>query len=126
MRLDWNRTRAVRIINAGHGHAEFVPPILKRLEDAVRATSSFMQVCDWWDLQTYDPAFRTAHGEWIDRNKAVWSGAAVLVRSKLVALGLAVANAALGGKIKTYSSRPEFEAIVREWAFQRAAPLKLE
>lgn len=124
MRLDWNRTGALRIICVGHGHAEFVVPILRRMDELLRAGApGFMQVCDWFDMETYDSAFRVQHGNWISQHKAQWNGAHVLLRSKLVSMGIAVANLGLGGKINTYTSRPEFDVMCRKLGFALNPPM---
>lgn len=123
MRLDWNRMGTILITNAGHGHAEFAGPMCRKLDDIVKASHSLLHVCDWHDLATYDSAFRTDHAKTIISHMSVWKGAHVITTSKLVHMGLAVANLGLGGKIKTYQSRTEFDMVMKKLGF---SPVSLQ
>lgn len=124
MRLDWNRTGALRMTNVGHGYGEFAEGIVRKSDELAKSTGALWTVCDWHELQTYDSAFRTDHAKILMQHMSVWKGAYVITQSKLVGMGLAVANLGLGGRIKTYSSRAEFDAFVKKLGFQPCPSLK--
>jgi hypothetical protein len=109
MRVDWTRRGVVRVIMVGHGHSEFAGIINRRLETNSRPANRFITMGDFWDLETYDSGFRVEQAAWIKKHETKWDGSHVLVRSKLVAMGITVANLALGGKIKVYAQRSEFD-----------------
>jgi hypothetical protein len=123
MRLDWSRKGVMRVLMLGHGHGEFAPVVNRRLEMVLRFTGRFSTFGDFWDLHTYDSAFRVDQAKWVDKHRAQFEGSQILVRSKLVAMGVSVANLALGGKIKVYSQRAEFDRQVVLFGFPLSPPM---
>lgn len=68
---------------------------------------------DFGRLKTYDSEFRKQLTEHYAAHRHQAERPRLLTGSKLVAMGTAVANLALGGAIVTYTDRPMFEADLR-------------
>jgi hypothetical protein len=109
-RLDWSSRGVVRLCVAGHGHADFAPPTMRRWDDATRMGVRPLLLLDFWDMPTYDSGMRWRMTPWgvKHRNDADFH---VLTRSKAVLIGLAVANVAMSGVMKIYEKRPDFDAL---------------
>ncbi len=71
-------------------------------------------ISDFWDMPTYDSAFRLALTDWSLKNRARLGPIHMLTRSQVVNMGTAVANIALGGLIKTYTLRADFSLAVQK------------
>ncbi len=69
---------------------------------------------DWEALVGYDSDARIALTAWTVANKQNLRGIHVLLKSKIVAMGISVSNLATGGIITAYTSRPEFERALAE------------
>jgi hypothetical protein len=66
---------------------------------------------DWEDMNTYDAECRKVLTEWTLRHRGQIEGWHILVRSKLVAMGVATASLLIGGGvIVSYNQRDKFEA----------------
>jgi len=75
-----------------------------------------------WELVTgYESAARELLTSYVDTIRPQMAAAHILVRSRLVATGVAIANALLGGTLQATSSRPVFEAALREALARNAA-----
>ncbi len=73
---------------------------------------------DWEAVTGYDSIVRQELVRWSEENEK--SGEVhVLVKSRLVAMGVSVANAALGGKLVIYSDRAKFEAARTETTMRK-------
>ena len=92
------------------GHLEkdlvprFVPEYARLWPAGVRGVFA-----DLDDMIGYDSGFRVGMTEWA---KGVLNGGAVLhvsVRSKIVQMGVAVANLALGGRVRVHANRAALE-----------------
>lgn len=107
MRLDWTRQGAVRMIVDGHGHGEFAEPELRRWTDALRMGGKAKLFIHFHAMGSYDSKLRVEMQGWAStRTKEV--EVYVLSQSKLVTMGVSVANLAVGGIIKAYSKPEEF------------------
>lgn len=109
MRLDWTRKGAVRVIVDGHGHGEFAAPTVRRYDDAVRAGVKVTAVADFWKMTSYDSPFRQALQEWGSKHKKDMEAAVVASTSKLVAMGISVANLAMGVPMRAHSRKTDFD-----------------
>lgn len=67
---------------------------------------------DFEQLTGYDSDARLSLTAWTKQNAARIRTIDILVRSKLVAMGVSVANLALGGNIRSHSVRARFEAAL--------------
>jgi hypothetical protein len=62
------------------------------------------------EMDGYDSAFRTTMTEWAQKHKERLQCTHVLVRSRLVAMGVTVAQLVLRENLKMYADRKSFEA----------------
>jgi hypothetical protein len=67
---------------------------------------------DWEAMENYDGSARQALTSWTFENRALFTGIHILVRSKIVVLGVEVANLALGRLMVTYRERATFESAM--------------
>lgn len=111
----WRRSPTVLVQTLeGHGEACFVDPMIERL-DALVAEGIKARVFDDWERATrYDPETRARLTAWTKANRGALEETVILVRSKLFAMGVNVANLAVGGRLKVVSSRTEFEKLLAE------------
>lgn len=63
---------------------------------------------DWWELTGYDSDARLKLTDWIFWIRGKIIGSHILVRSKIVSMGVSIANLALGGMLTVYTDRAEF------------------
>jgi hypothetical protein len=114
MHIHWTRQGVVRIAVNGHGHAEFAPAVIRRWDGAVRAAGKMTLLVDFWEMPGYDSGLRVALQGWGVKNRAQVESIHFLSRSKLVSMGAAVTNLALGGMIVMYDKQPPFEAEAKK------------
>lgn len=93
----------------GHGEADFARPILEAFEHLEPAPAAHL-FFDAEELDDYESALRVdlTRGLFPERERV--ASFHVLVRSKLVAMGVSVANLALGGIVNSTSDRKRFKA----------------
>lgn len=97
---------------AGHGEKEFSEPIITAFERCLEQTQSVRLFFDTGDLVTYDSDLRlNLTGRFLKDRKRI-ANLDVLVRSKLVAMGVSVANLALGGIVTSHAVREPFSAAL--------------
>jgi hypothetical protein len=96
---------------AGHGGAIFVASFLEAVEAAVAAGAHEIWD-DWARIQSYDSDARVEILHWTKAHPAIAPHIHVLVGSKLIAMGVTVANLALGNVFHVTSDRRAFEAAV--------------
>ena len=70
-------------------------------------------------LESYTPAVRTQTQTILKRHSDRWTKVVCLIRSRIVAMGVAVANVALGGRIQAVTDRAAFDEAIAA-ASQRA------
>jgi hypothetical protein len=101
----------------GHGHAEFAAAILEAYHTLKQHTSIHVFV-DAELLESYDSRLRTelTAGFLPDRGRLV--SFHVLLRSKIVAMGISVANLALGGIVHTTNDARKFRETLDGCLFQ--------
>jgi len=93
----------------GHASIEFAEPI-------ATATATLFEkgrpvVFDDWECVTgYDSALRVKLTEWHKAHEDRMERTHILVGSRLLAMGVSVANLVMGGRLDVYASRREFEA----------------
>lgn len=68
---------------------------------------------DWLDMTGYDSKCRTRLTAWSRRHLGDFEEVHMAVRSKIVAMGVQLANLALGGIIQVYSERTRLEVEMR-------------
>src|SRR5690606_35425297 len=87
----------------------FVPGYLRSLERVLAARPGLLSFCDWYDMEGYDSDARMALTQWTYAHRSEFAAIHILLRSKLVAMGVSVANLALGGFMTVHSARAPFD-----------------
>jgi hypothetical protein len=77
---------------------------------------------DWLDMSGYASASRVDLTSWVLKNRAK-SRLFIGMRSKLVAMGVSVANLALGNMIETFSNMAQLEAALAQALRANPGPL---
>jgi hypothetical protein len=106
----WARPERRLVVTSAHGHGavEFVAPFLEVLDDAVaKGATSIWD--DWARVTSYDSETRVRIMAWTRAHDWIARDIHVLVGSKLIAMGLAVSNLALGGALQVTTDRAAFE-----------------
>jgi hypothetical protein len=96
---------------SGHMGHEFV----RRFDEATAPHVAHGQIDFFFDTEAmkgYEPQFREQMTQWHKRLKPSTRSANVLIKSKMVAMAISIANLVTGGILKAYSSRSEFEAAL--------------
>ena len=68
--------------------------------------------CDWADMSGYDSEVRATFTQWVASNRTTVKFH-LLVASKIVSMGVSVANLALDGVLIGYTNRTAFDAAMR-------------
>jgi hypothetical protein len=104
---------------AGYGDGTFVSPIVAAFEESLRRASRVELFFDAEALETYDSELRTQLTARLLADRKRIAELHVLVKAKLVAMGVAVANLALGGIMTSHTARRPF-VVALEAALARA------
>jgi hypothetical protein len=94
----------------GHACAPMADAIISRLDAEIVSHGTIVVFDDWAEATGYDSEVRLKLTEWTGKHETQVRETHVLLRSKLIAMGMAVANLALGGHLRTYTSRTAFDA----------------
>ena len=98
---------------SGHGNVEMVRVLTEQLEKVLAETSPLSLFDDFEALESYDADARALITAWTKDNLAKLRGVHVLVRSRVVAAGISIANVALHGAMRSHTERARFEAAFR-------------
>jgi hypothetical protein len=104
------------IVFTYHGHMTVgVVPFIEQSVDRVLAEGQRPDLfIDLDDMTGYDSDYRQAVSKWGARTYRRLGVVRVLVRSKIVAMGIAVSNLTAGGTLKPTTKRSEFEKALDE------------
>ncbi|MFO0547881.1 MAG: hypothetical protein U0271_05810 [Polyangiaceae bacterium] len=94
---------------------EILEPLLAACNRAVSSSRGWF-FNDWELFDRYTSRGRLALTTWALRNRQKIAASHVLVGSKLVAMGVEVANLALGGIYRTHTERARFHAELQRTA----------
>lgn len=83
--------------------------ILNRVAAGIKRLNVF---CDWAEMTGYESDVRSTFTQWVASNRSRVTFH-LLVGSKLVSMGVSVANLALGGILVGYTNRASFDAALR-------------
>jgi hypothetical protein len=98
----------------GHFSTSLLSPYVRALDKALAAGRA-VGFHDWEGMNTYDAECRKVLTEWTLQHRARIDGWHILVRSKLVAMGVATASLLIGGgTIVSYTDRDKFESSYRQ------------
>jgi hypothetical protein len=90
-----------------------VVPFVDACSDRMLATGATPDFyVDLEDLAAFDSEYRRQITKWGERAYRSVGEAVFLVRSRIIAISVAVSNLAVGGKIKAVTKRADFEAAV--------------
>lgn len=104
MTLRWKGRGVLEVVLRGHGHEELAAIVIRRKEAVLSDAGELAVFFDLGDMPGYDSGLRVALTRWLQSHlRSVKIH--VVVRSKIVAMGVSVANLALGGIIQTYTQR---------------------
>lgn len=93
----------------GHGEAEFAAPIIEAYQGLQKTPAAHL-FFDAEELDNYESSLRVELTQCFFPERERLASFHVLVRSKLVAMGVSVANLALGGIVNSTSDRKRFKA----------------
>jgi hypothetical protein len=121
MRLENPATAVIHTRVGGHADLECVKEFWDYFEKVAATQSPIENFHDWADVEGYDPEVRQRYMQWSRTHRAEIHGAHILVRSRLVVMGVTVANLALG-YLTAYNDRARFErALAKAIAQAKAA-----
>jgi hypothetical protein len=108
----WQPARGVIAASLrGHVSAAAMPPMIERLDAfgaARRVTHHFF---DLWDMEGYDSAVRVDLTQYFVKHRAFIGALHTCTRSRIVRMGVTVANVALG-IVTQHEDRAAFEAAL--------------
>jgi hypothetical protein len=115
----WSPGRGIVVVRfSGFGHAAFAAPVIERIDFALKGGNTLALFFDAGALERYDSELRTRLTNHLRVHREGIAKLEVLVRSRIVAMGVSVAGLALGGIIKSHAEsktfRPAVEAELRE------------
>jgi hypothetical protein len=116
-RLDWTRQGAIRSIVRGDAGGENAEVLIRRADHLIRAHGRITLLHDFWELTSFGSAFRVELVRWGQTNPNRFDAVRILTRSKIVNMGVAVMNQALGGIVTTYGMRAEFDIVAKKLGF---------
>jgi len=102
------------IVAKGYARSEAAALIIEQRERIVRECGKIAVFDDLHDLVGYDSDVRIRLTEWSRANRSKIVAFHILTASRIVAMGVTVANIALGGSIRAHLKRMPFEAALRE------------
>lgn len=96
----------------GHMSAPVVPFIERSVERVLAGGVRPDLFVDLGSMSGYDSDYRKAVSQWGARNYRQFGEVRFFVRSKLVAMGIAVSNLTAAGKIRPTTDRAQFQAAL--------------
>jgi hypothetical protein len=97
----------------GYLDKEYVTNITQPVDKLIVAGVKPLIFNDWWEMTGYDTDARLKLTDWIFWMRGKIQGSHILVRSKIVSMGVSIANLALGGMLTVYTDRQEFALAYR-------------
>lgn len=101
----------VRQTVEGRASVELGQKVIEKLEQALEQHRPLRVFDDWEKATGYDSEVRVRLTEWTRRNQHDIPETHILVGSKIVSMGLAVAAMVLKKRIEVYSDRWKFERV---------------
>ena len=104
---------AIHTVYAGHLDGRTSSAVLAEIARFIGDASNVALFCDATAITGYDTSARLKASDWMTRMGDKVSVLHVLQRSAMVAIGAAVMNAAVAGKMRIHSERERFEEALR-------------
>jgi hypothetical protein len=98
----------------GHLDVRFVPHMVGLYDRSIVANERPRGFHDWQKMASYDTEARVKLTQWVLRMRDYVRSIDILVASRLVSMGVTVANVVLGGMIHVTRDRLEFEERLAE------------
>jgi hypothetical protein len=106
--------RVMRAEFTGHIELSVADPLVKELEGFFGNGNDLYFFSDSELMTGWDSGFREKVTECIHRHLARVESCHVLVRSRIVAMGVSVSGLLLGGKLRAHNSRTAFESAMQQ------------
>jgi hypothetical protein len=84
--------------------------IHRKLDAWIAAGKTVTIYIDASDLKSYETAFRTLWTDWFRTNRASLAAVNILFQSKIIEMGIGIANSFIGGFLVPWSDKRGFEA----------------
>lgn len=98
----------------GHYGKDLLPRYMRALAE-VAASGRAVGFHDWENMTSYDSECRRRMTEWTIHNRTRVESAHILVKHRLVAMGVATGSMLVGRNlVSTYTNRSKFEAAYRD------------
>lgn len=110
--LSWPRPEVLLVRLTGHFDMKLGKFMLDAATRCLDQQKRVQVFCDWSDATGYDSDVRVSFTNWVASNQGR-TKFHMLVTSKIVAMGVSVANLALGGSLAVFNNRPAFESALR-------------
>jgi hypothetical protein len=112
------------IVFTYHGHmtAEVVPFIERSVDRVLAAGHRPDLFIDLDDMTGYDSSYRQEISKWGSTFYRRFGEVRFLVRSKFIAMGIAVSNLTAGGRLKPTTRRSEFQTALDAAISRHSAP----
>lgn len=111
--LRWKGAGIVHVVVRDHGDGRFANPMLRSFDAQLDRYGKISIFCDFERMPSYDPPLRTALTEWCQERKDEVRTLQILVGSKIVMMGITIANLALEGFIQPHVDRRTFDQAMR-------------
>ena len=98
-------------VGSGHGSAAFVKPFLAAANTAIAAGAREIWD-DWARITSYDSEARVQFTQWAKARPTIAPNVRLLVGSRLIAMGVAIANLGLGNTFHVTADRAKFEGAI--------------
>jgi hypothetical protein len=105
LEMRWNSRGALEITVREHGGEDLVSMVTERMDKVLQDAGKIVLFFDFGEMQSYESVMRVRWTEWLKLHRPQIVSLHVVARSKLVAMGVSVANLALGGIITAHTGR---------------------
>lgn len=117
----------VELVRAeGYADGPVVDLILEQRDEILRAHGRIALFDDLEGMTGYDSVVRTTLTEWSRVHKSEIVAFHILTRTRIAAMGVTVANLALGGHIRVHVRRESFEQALAEYVKTQGGPQSSE
>lgn len=98
----------------GHSDHRTYPLMIAKVEEEIAAGREVSWFGDYERMTSFDPDVRAELAKFTKTHRKHFTVVGILLRSRLVALGVAVANVMVGGFIRVFTTRSAYERALEE------------